>query len=147
MKDFFKASIILLLMHHTTSVFSQDFSKCHAFLKIDNVLIDHAIPIDSILILNFNTIDVILKIDNTIHECYSFNLFYQKENNNKEYQPYLQVIKNKQLDSGLKRELKMLKDGDIIYIENILFDIKQPKKMSSFLVKVENNRLDLGYCY
>lgn len=146
MKDFFKSSIILQLMLSAINVFSQDFSKCHAFLKIDNVVIDHPISIDSISKLNFNTIDIVLKLDNTIHECYSFNLFYQKGNNNKEYQPYLQVIKNKQLDFGLKRELKVMKDGDIIYIENILFDIKQPKRMSSFVVKVENNKLVLGYC-
>ena len=40
-----------------------------------------------------------------------------------------------------------MKDGDFIYIENIMFDKNQPKKMSPFVVKVENNLLVLGYCY
>jgi hypothetical protein len=147
MRENIKLILVLFLLSCSSVGFTQDFSKCHAFLKIDNVIVDHPIPIDSIYKLKFETIDVVVKTGNLNQECYSFNIFYSKGSNQKEYQPYSQVVKNKQLDDGLKRELKIMKDGDFIYIENILFDKNQPKKMSPFVVKVENNLLVLGYCY
>ena len=147
MKKLFQTIFIFMLLIHFNNGFSQSFSKCDAYLKIDSLVLKKSIFIDLIPKFSLQSINVVLKSGKQKHACYSFSILYQKGNNNlRSHQPYSQTITNKKIEDGLKFEFMNIENGDIIYIDNIMVDINNPKKIPGFILKVENNMLVVSSC-